>query len=379
MATFRINDGVVIDYTNDGWAEFKKWLNGEFSLLRYTWVDEGEAYNIIAFDAQVYRTCSINKSDAQEFEEVYRKDAPVGHFESDGTPILSLRQKQADGVPIFAESPRDGSEWVIGSHNFCDPCTWFGDSVRVDNETLTDSGDGLTFNSDNVNWIDMSSGRMHNDDIWVEIQKMMNPNDPHGYAVVVKVDGVEVDRCPDFSETGGDYWVDYDAGNVVFLSSQSGKTVTASYSYATSNIFRVVPMPGKILVIEDAECDISIDTHMNQAIIYSAWHFDGQQYVMDMAAQYKRSVQINVEARGCYPIFIAIGASEEELQISDLKEFRRKSRGMKYARQGAPFQYATAKKLRSSWGQEVRVFTSGTEPLPGEHVSVTFYCLDKDE
>lgn len=287
--------------------------------------------------------------------------------------------RQPDEIPLFAEAPRDGSEWVIGSHNFCDPCTWFGESVRVSNETLMDGGDGLMFMSANVNWVDMTSGRMHNDDIWVEIQKMMNPSDPHGYAVVVKVDGVEVDRCPDFSETGGDYWVDHSSGRVVFLSSQAGKTVTASYSYATSNVFRVAPMPGKMLIIEDAECDISVDAHMNQAIVYSAWHFDGQDYVLDMAAQYKRASQINTEARGCYPLFTAVGASDAEKQISDIQEFRRKSRGMKYARQGAPFQYATAKKLHSRYGQEVRVFTSDGVVMPGEHVTITFYCLEQSE
>src|SRR5574343_1977900 len=47
--------------------------------------------------------------------------------------------RQPDGVPKFAESPRDGSEWVIGTHNFCDPTTWFGDSIRVNNEVLVDS------------------------------------------------------------------------------------------------------------------------------------------------------------------------------------------------------------------------------------------------
>jgi len=72
MALFKINDGVVIDFTNDGWAEFKKWLDGTYARLRYTWVDEGLAYNIIALDGQVYRTCSINKTDATEFEAAYK-------------------------------------------------------------------------------------------------------------------------------------------------------------------------------------------------------------------------------------------------------------------------------------------------------------------
>lgn len=306
---------------------------------------------------------------------------PQPGYETDGTPIISLKQKQPDGIPVFAEAPRDGSEWVVGSHNFCDPCSWFGDSVRVDNETMTDSGDGLTWNSAHANWIDMVSGRMHNDTIWCQIQQMMDPADPHGYAVIVKVDGVTKTPCPVFTETGGDYWIDWDAGKVVFLASQAGKTVTASYSYATTNTFYLRPMPGKILAIEDAEADISSDCVMIDDIAYSAWHLDPDTmtYVCDMEAKYKRSGQIVTEARGCYPPFEAIGASAAHKQITDIREFRRKSRGMKYSRQAIPFQYSTVKWLHAAWFQEVRVYTTGGGALEGEHVTMTFYCTEKDE
>jgi len=304
---------------------------------------------------------------------------PQPQFETDGTPIMSLKLKQPDGTPMFAEAPRDGSEWVVGSHNFCDPCSWFGDSVRVNDEAMTDSGDGLTWTSTHVNWIDMVSGRMHNDDIWCEIQMMMNPGDPHGYAVIVKVDGATKTPCPVFSETGGDYWIDWDGGKVVFLTSQSGKTVTVSYSYATTNTFYLRPMPGKIMAIEDAEADISSDCVMTDAIAYSAWHFDGSQYVKDMEAKYKRAGQIVTEARGAYPTFIGIGASSAHKQIADIREFRRKSRGMKFDRQAIPFQYSTVKWLHASYMQEVRVYTSSGEKLDGEHVTMTFYCTEKNE
>lgn len=286
---------------------------------------------------------------------------------------------QPDGVPLTAYAPRDGSEWVVGSHNFCDPCSWFGDSVRVTNETLTDSGDGLTFNSAHVNWIDMVSGRMHNDDVWVQIQQMLNPGDPHGYQVVITSDGSPVTMRDPFEASGGDFEINWDDGTVTFFSSQSGKTIVASYNYATTNTFYVRPMPGKILVIEDAEADISSDVVMSDAIAYSAWHFNGEEYVCDMEAKYKRSGQIVTEARGCYPEFVAIGASDSDKQISDIREFRRKSRGMKYNRQAIPFQYSTVKWLHSAYYQEVRVYTEHGYQLEGELVTMTFYCTEKDE
>lgn len=295
-----------------------------------------------------------------------------------GNTVTNLAEKQPDGTPVFAQAPRDGSEWVIGSHNFCDPCSWFGDSVRVHDETLTDSGDGLTFNSTRIHWIDMVSGRMHNDDIWCQIQQMMDPGDPHGYQVVVTVDGSPATMRESFETTGGDYEVDWDAGTVVFFASQAGKTVVASYSYATTNVFYVRPMPGKVLIIEDAEADISSDCVMNDAIAYSAWHHTGTEYVCDMEAKYKRSGQIVTEARGCYPTFEAIGASEEQ-KLLPIEEFRRRSRGMMHNRQAIPFQYSTVKWLHSAYYQEVRVYTEHGRQLEGELVTMTFYCTEKDE
>jgi len=304
---------------------------------------------------------------------------PQPAFDADGTPIMVLKDRQPDGVPVVAQAPRDGSEWVIGTHNFCDPCSWFGDSVRVSIETLTDSGDGLTFTSVHENWIDVVSGRTHNDDIWVQVQQMLNPSDPHGYQVVVQVDGVTKTMREPFEASGGDYEVIWEDGKVVFFTSQSGKTVTASYSYENGSTFYVRPMPGKVLLIEDAECDTSSDVVMTDTISYASWYFDGTEMVKGMEATFKKAGQIMVEARGAYASYTAKGASAEEKQISDLQEFRRKSRGMKCDRQAAPFNYATAKKLRSEYMQEVRVKTKHDRPLQGEHVTMTFYCLEKDE
>ena len=77
MTQLKINNGVVLDYSQDGWAEFKKWLDGTYASLTYTWIDEGLAYNIVAIDGRVYRTCSINKDDATEFETNYKKTKAI--------------------------------------------------------------------------------------------------------------------------------------------------------------------------------------------------------------------------------------------------------------------------------------------------------------
>lgn len=297
-------------------------------------------------------------------------------FESQ--PVVIQNPKEADGTLLVAPVPRKGDEWVIGTHNFCDPCSWFGDSVRVHNETLITT-DGRTFHSAHENWIDMASGRMHNEPLWIQMQQSLNPSDPHGYQVEVKVDGVTAVMREPFETTGGDYEVLWDSGEVLFFADQTGHTVTASYSYATTNAFHISAPPGKQLILEDAECDISLDAVMTDEIVYGgfAYNPETQQFVaVDPQLGYKRTGQLITEARGCYPPFGPIGSTSEHMAIVDIREFRRKSRGMKFPRQGAPFNYATVRVI--PYGAELRVYTRHGRAMTGESVTLTFYCTQSD-
>lgn len=108
MSTFRINDGVVVDYTADGWAEFRKWLDGTYASLLYAWVDEGLAYNILATDGPFYRTCSINKLDAADFEANFKTSTPkpLVPRTADGTPLSALdAPREIDKKPVMVMSP----------------------------------------------------------------------------------------------------------------------------------------------------------------------------------------------------------------------------------------------------------------------------------
>ena len=67
MAKLNINGAPTIDYSEDGWNEFKKWLDGTYAAFPYAWVDEGPAYQVIIV-GKIARTCSINKADATDFE-----------------------------------------------------------------------------------------------------------------------------------------------------------------------------------------------------------------------------------------------------------------------------------------------------------------------
>jgi len=297
--------------------------------------------------------------------------------------VRNYQQKfpmQSDGIPIMTVGPREGLEWSLCSHNFSDKCTWFGDSVRVNDEVLSDSGDGLIFVSAHENWIDMSSGRMHRDDLWVMMQQLSHPEDPHGYQVVIKIDGVVAIMREPYETSGGDYEVNWDEGKIEFFGDQSGKIVTASYNYATTSNFYLRPFyPGNVLIVEDVEADLSEDSIMTDTICYGGWHYEDDQSICDGVIKYKRTSQIAAEAKGNFPILVAVGATEVEKQIADIKEFRRKSRGMKYSCQAIPFKYATARYILSSNQSEVRVYTEHHRAMIGESVTITFYCTEKSE
>lgn len=60
MPTIQVKS-TTIDYGTD-WSEFRKWIDGTNANLRFTWVDEGASYFIIATDAGILRTVGINKN-----------------------------------------------------------------------------------------------------------------------------------------------------------------------------------------------------------------------------------------------------------------------------------------------------------------------------
>ena len=99
MATLKYS-GVVVEYSGDGWAEFKKWLDGTYASLPYVWVDEGAAYNIAAMDGVVVRACGINKTVAAEFEASYKTYGTAFSGASDAT-LKGIRDAQ--GIKRIAD------------------------------------------------------------------------------------------------------------------------------------------------------------------------------------------------------------------------------------------------------------------------------------
>lgn len=377
-------------------------IKSVISKLPSYYITQGDGgYKICSIGDESIITALIlgsNSTDKNDFDTNYKSSCTATASEDDALVLGKLANnipfvypKDPNGIPLSVSEPRKGDEVIYATHNLCDKTTWFGDSVRVVDEVLTDSGDGYTFTSLNTFWIDMISGRVLNDDDVADEQRLLNPEDPHGYQVIIKINGVEAIMRTPFLDSGGDYEVYWDDGYVKFFEDQSGNTITASYSYATTSTYYVRPLPGKVLYIEAAEADFSYDIVQKDTIEYSVWGYvdafapqliplgvpSGTKIKLKKS-QYKRYTQIVKEAIGSYPVIDANAASSEHLLLN-LKEFRRVSRGAKTKTQAVPFRYATTRDLYSSAGLELRVKLVNDTPFDGEFVSLTLYCTYKDE
>jgi len=264
--------------------------------------------------------------------------------------------KSPSGIPLTEAHPREGSETIKVTHDWCDPTTWYQQSARVTGETLS-TEDDLTFSSANTNWIDMQHGKIYNEDTISA-----------DYLPVVKIDGVAATMRAPFADTGGDYQINYAAGTVTFFSSQAGKTITADYSRENGSRFTVTPASGKILNVEESEVQFSKDVVLNDTIIFQAYAYDPEDPPNKIPAgnpdKFKTMMDYIDEARGTYPEIPAVGGTK---------------RGMANAHLVFPFKYQVIRQLKSSYGVELRLWLENDTPHGGERATATFYCTSQDE
>ena len=363
MPKIQSPQGIVVDYTVDGWDEFKKWLDGTYAALRFAYSDDGESYTLVAPDGQFSRVFSINKTDATEFEAQY---VALAHKVQEA--------KNSDNLQQFASEPRTGTEVIYATHNYCDPTTWFGDSVRVEDEAATDDGDGLSWSLAHSVVIDLTHGKIFDEDAYILDQQTDNPGSPHGYAVAVTVNGVLKTQRAAFAPSGGDYTVAYGDGKIVFAASQTGNTVLVSYSYENGSTFYIVPDAGTNIDIEKAKSAWSNNFVMNDTVEFQVWGYaavfapqlglpEGTKIPIQVTA-YKTLAQLTAEASAFGPFAIpATGGT---------------MRGLAQPQHIVEFRYGTIRRLLSAYGIELRVKLENDTPMGGDFTTATFYCVVRE-
>lgn len=273
---------------------------------------------------------------------------------------LSNVAEDSEGRLRTSSEPRkEGSQIVFVSHNWCDPCTWYTKSARYTGETLTDSGDGLTFGTEYANLIDLSHGRLYREDLVAA-----------DHNVAIYIDGVEATQRTPWSSTGGDYEVNYENGTVTFFASQSGKTITGDFSVSGDSTYIVAPVAGKKLWVEKSEVQFSSDVDIANSINFAPFAYDPtgtvappDKILAEALTTYKVARDFVDEANGTYPQIPAFGGTTRGLSTSHLV---------------FPFNYLAVKELRSDYGVEIRIWLENHTPFGGGFATAAFYCTSYD-
>ena len=264
--------------------------------------------------------------------------------------VEELNPKGTLQLPEMAIHKVEGNSYAYVSHDFCDPCSWFGDSVRVTGETLSlDSG--LTYSSANINWIDLAHGRKYQEDL------ISAPYLPKVYD-----NGVEL-----VEDT--DYTIDYSAGKVTLSSSPVG-TITADYSYENGSTFYLYPADlatGIVRFIEHTELQCSKSVIINDSIVFEIWVYnpaDLPNKILYETIEYKSAKDyIN-------------GAN---LGQGNIPAFGGSARGVTQDTLVFPFNYASMTPISAETGSEVRVRLKNDQAFTGTDAfgTVTFYILEE--
>ena len=130
-----------------------------------------------------------------------------------------------------------------------DKTSWFADAGTKTAQALSDSGDGLTFTSPDINWVDKSKVTMRGD---------------LGTTLDIKV-------YSNASEVTSGFTINHAAGSVTFDSSESGNTITADYRYAQTSNHVMTPSSGLYYRLSTVTAQFDAGASFSNGFEFKAW------------------------------------------------------------------------------------------------------------
>lgn len=342
--------------------------------LKWQFIEEDDRYLVFSLDAQIeYQTelykvgsepegmdCECNEENLTDFEDNFKASANDRLTET----ITS------DNFIRVTQEPREGDAKNFYSPNFCNRTTWYENSTKVTNYSLTDSGDLTTWNTNGVHngpWVDLYHGKLFNED------NLLVAKPDYGVKVEVSTNaGADwtVKTQNVFGDTAtGDYEINYANGTVTFNSALGvGNLVRATFAKAPSSmLWTMKPDAGKRLKLLYAEIQMTLDVEMQSDIQYQTWvynPYDLPNKVMIFIFKYKTISDLLYESTGVYPVVPGFGGTGPRgLGNQQVVIF--------------PFQYNTARDILASQGVEIRIVTDKVHT--GTYSTTTLYCLQEDE
>lgn len=277
---------------------------------------------------------------------------------------------ETDGMPINAIEKSTKERVYYFSHNWCDPTTWYGDSLYVIDEIAENLGDNKTYQLDNYNVIDTFHGKIFGEDF-------LSDSDGYDYRVHVKVNGLDgyEEHDPHYTDYSDsyDYIIDYSNAQIIFsYNLLPTDEVKVSYHYENGSTFYAIVPNGKKLLIDSSEVQFSDDINLTDTIKYQVFVYNPYYPVGPLKVPYgnpnvyKTLSDFQVEAMKTYPIFPAIGNENNW-------------RSMPKPLIVLNWDYVSGTALKSSYGTEIRIWLEHNIPFEGTYASLTFYGSEEDE
>lgn len=261
--------------------------------------------------------------------------------------------------------PRVGSGLTVITHNFSDPKSWYSNSTRVVDKTLSPAVESVydvySF-ADEV--IDMENGRVTFED------RVKDATTGLTYVPIIKVNGVTV-------TTG--FTKNYTDNTITFSTPLTvSDVVTATFYKVNDSTFVIKPSAGKQIKIENVEVQFSYNVDfLSRWMVFETWVYnpnDLPNKVMYDRATYK-SVRdyINESNNKTSVLMTAVGELTKDIQIFT-------------------WEYPASRVAKASQGTEIRIYVkdvaTGVKNLPVaaksgtgtlEVATATFYSLSETE
>lgn len=348
------------------WGTLRSFVDEKSLKVQY--VDFGSYYYVEAFDGPAARDCIIQKSDAAAdgtdqavFEQNYLPQAN-----------LVLQPKNSAGAACVDQgSTRFGllgaQPFNINSHDFSDRTTWYQRSIQVKDEPLTDSGNGLTFNSKNSWWINMYSPKL-TVDVNFAPERDGSFSDRSMRAVSVAVNGLPADAST--------YSINFATGQITFQQLQQPKSVSASYWHNNGvnrcSEWMINPPPQTAFLIDYVELQFSQGINFTTPVDIEVWaggnqagtvpdvygNFDADGYALfGQSKSIYRGPQdfLNFCTNNSSTVIPAFGGLSQNTLIF-------------------PLSYVLLTQIRNSWGMVFVASLQGDIPYTGAEISTaTFY------
>jgi len=287
----------------------------------------------------------------------------------DSTPVIDdATQVEVSNIPEVVttkHSQNTHNRIYSFSVDMCKRETWYVDSQYVDGAVVSSGVTGTTFtlpygSASGTAVLDLSHGKITEENLIVA---------PTGtYLMQVYVDGALKTERECYEEFGGDFKVDYLAGELEFFTTQSG-VITANYYYVpewAGPRFIAKPPAGKKWIIDYAELQVSKDMVMTDTISYNVFltHPVYGYIPSGPPLEYKNFGNFLDFTFGSYPSIPAMGGPTRGT-TQDTVIFR--------------WNYLAPIELKSSLEMELISWTNHQRKYDGERCVLAIYGLETDE